>query len=164
MEQEQPEAPDHAENGNRVDVRGGVEDVDAVRTEARDGDRDRLGRFGVGNEWAIKPGEVRNPKGAPPSLVNAIKRALQKNPRRLERLAENLLKQAEAGNKDAIAALRVVLDRLDGAVVQRHEVGAILSPAEALIGGTDPDAIGRASRTLVEGGPDDGPEVPADTA
>ena len=78
-----------------------------------------------------QPGESGNPSGAPKraklwrdAINRAIKRREEKDPQALEKLADKLIVQVEAGD---IAAIREFGDRVDG------------KPAQAIIGGEEDD-------------------------
>lgn len=78
-----------------------------------------------------EPGKSGNPDGRPKSskiwkdaIVRAIKRREQDDPQALEKLADKLIAQVEAGD---VAAIKEFGDRVDGKV------------AQALIGGDEED-------------------------
>lgn len=90
-----------------------------------------------------QPGQSGNPNGQPKrtklwkeAIVRAIKRREASDPQALEKLADKLIAQVEAGD---VAAIKEFGDRVDGKV------------AQALIGDDSEDAI--SLRTIVTGVP-----------
>lgn len=90
-----------------------------------------------------QPGQSGNPNGQPKrtklwkeAIVRAIKRREESDPQALEKLADKLIAQVEAGD---VAAIKEFGDRVDGKV------------AQALIGDDSEDAI--SLRTIVTGVP-----------
>lgn len=80
------------------------------------------GKFLAGNEIGWKPGESGNPKGGPPKSVCLTSRAreiLEKHPERLEKMAEQWLKQVERGKTEARRDLQ---DRTEGKSPDKLEV------------------------------------------
>lgn len=76
-------------------------------------------------------GQSGNPGGQPkgtPSLVREIKRQLKANPKRAEELANAAIQHAIDGNAQF---MKLIIDRLDGATVQRLAVGE-LTPEQIL--------------------------------
>jgi len=74
-----------------------------------------------------KPGQSGNPSGKPKgtlSLTNRLRKLLNEEDGRLaDRLVQELISHATKGERQAIEAIRVVLDRVDGPVKQhlQHE-------------------------------------------
>ena len=86
-----------------------------------DENRDSEGKFIQGNEYQIKKGEVKNPKGAPRGkrITTLIEEALEKEHggrKVAEILAEQILKQALSGNYQFV---REILERIEGKVADR---------------------------------------------
>jgi len=84
-------------------------------------ERDNKGRFLSGNQYEIKKGEVKNPKGAPRGkrITTLIEEALEKEHggrKVAEVLAEQILKQALSGNYQFV---REILERIEGKVADR---------------------------------------------
>jgi DNA-binding GntR family transcriptional regulator len=76
------------------------------------------------------PGESGNPGGRPKraklwqdAILRAIKRREQDDPQALEKLADKLLSQVDAGD---VAAMREFGDRIDGKVAQALEMSGSL--------------------------------------
>ncbi len=97
------------------------------------------------------PGESGNPGGRPKraklwqdAILRAIKRREQDDPQALEKLADKLLNQVDAGD---VAAMREFGDRIDGKV------------AQAIIGGDEDDnpvavTVTRIELVALDGSPD----------
>jgi len=72
-------------------------------------------------EYQFKPGEVHNPKGRPKDkkyISEALKDLLASNPQLLEEVVEAILKEVKRGN---IPAVKELLDRTEGKVVEPHK-------------------------------------------
>ena len=70
----------------------------------------------------FKPGQSGNPSGKPKgtiSLVSAIKKRLRDNPEEVNEIITGFLKNAKAGD---VQAMKVLLDRVDGPIVQKAEI------------------------------------------
>lgn len=90
-----------------------------------------------------KPGKSGNPKGRPRgsvSLVSALKRELRRRPEHADEIARAMIEAAKGGDRAALGFVRVLLDRLDGAVCQEVQVSERADPKDFLL-----DLSGRAS-------------------
>ena len=79
----------------------------------RPSNRDKLGQF--------KPGHSGNPEGRPkgPSLLAALKHRLAEHPEEVDKIIDQLINMAVAGE---LKAIEIVGDRLDGKPTQRSEI------------------------------------------
>lgn len=90
--------------------------------ETADGQRDSNGRFLPGNNSAWKPGQSGNPKGGPPKEFSVTAKAqaiLERDVKRLQRIAEMWITQAEEGKTEARRDLQ---DRMEGKVPLQTEL------------------------------------------
>ena len=122
-----------------------------TNTDDEDGNGDsKSHRFQKGNKWRFPPGQTGNPKGRPkkPSLVDAILRVLERadvadangiarrdakgkllRPPTTDELAWTLLEMCMAGNREAPAMFKELLERLDGKVPMKAEISGLTDDA-----------------------------------
>lgn len=72
-----------------------------------------------------KPGQSGNPTGrgnGGPSLVERLKAYLRRHPEDVDTLVEQLVKLGKNANISQLQAIDKIMDRVDGRVVEKHQI------------------------------------------
>ena len=77
------------------------------------------GQFVVGNEDGWLPGQSGNPNGRPKNSITTLLK--NRDPKDYQKVADKLVQLAENGD---MAAIRELLDRIDGKVIERKIVAS----------------------------------------
>jgi hypothetical protein len=99
--------------------------LSAGDSHPQDGNRDKGGRFSKGNSLAFQKGQSGNPGGRPKgqSITARLRAILERDDgMAAQMIAETLIETAMQGDRRAIEAVRVLLDRTEGPVSQRIAV------------------------------------------
>ena len=129
--------------------------------EAQPAVRDKLGR------WL--PGVSGNPlgeqAGRPVSIVSRLREYLANHPDEVDTIGKQLVELGKKPNLKQLEAIKELMDRIDGKVIERHKVDMeipitlVFTPAYALDNMDSQRVIEGHARELVEGDDEDALET-----